>query len=100
MAIAEVTVIPIGTGSTSVSEYVAACQKVLRENQEIKHQLTPMGTILEGELNDILDIVRQLHEVPFENGALRVATTLKIDDRRDKVASMDQKIKSVLDKFK
>lgn len=54
-----------------------------------------MGTVIEGELNVILDTVKKMHEVPFNNGAMRVATTIKIDDRRDKQGSMDQKLKSV-----
>jgi uncharacterized protein YqgV (UPF0045/DUF77 family) len=36
-----------------------------------------------------------MHEVPFGKGALRVVTTLKIDDRRDKVLSMEGKLTSV-----
>ena len=40
-----------------------------------------------------------MHEVPFEKGALRVSTMVKIDDRRDKPASMHQKVKSVEDKL-
>jgi uncharacterized protein YqgV (UPF0045/DUF77 family) len=36
-----------------------------------------------------------MHEVPFNSGAKRVTTSLKIDDRRDKKASMKQKISSV-----
>lgn len=94
MAIVEVTVVPLGTGSTSLSQYVADCHKVLKQSG-LKHQLTPMGTIIEGDLDDILKLVRKLHEVPFAAGALRVSTTIKIDDRRDKNSSMEQKIRSV-----
>lgn len=94
MAIVEVAVVPLGTGSTSLSQYVADCYKVLKQSG-LKHQLTPMGTIIEGDLDDILKLVRKLHEVPFAAGALRVSTTIKIDDRRDKNSSMEQKIRSV-----
>lgn len=41
-----------------------------------------------------------MHEVPFENEALRVTTSLKIDDRRDREAAMDKKINSVEEKLK
>jgi uncharacterized protein YqgV (UPF0045/DUF77 family) len=37
----------------------------------------------------------KMHEVPFEAGALRVVTTIKIDDRRDKEASAKEKVKAV-----
>ena len=99
MAIVEATITPLGTGSTSVSKYVAECHKVLQEEKEIKYQLTPMGTILEGDLDVILDTVRKMHEIPFDKGAMRVSTMLKIDDRRDKQGSMDQKLKSVNEKL-
>lgn len=99
MAIAEITIIPIGTGSTAISNYVAACHEVLKKENRIKYQLTPMGTILEGDLEVIFEAIRKLHEVPFEKGAMRVSTSIKIDDRRDKQASMEQKLKSVKEKL-
>ncbi len=95
MAIAELTVVPLGTEDTSLSSYVAGCHKVLKEQDKLEYQLTPMGTILEGELEDIFEMTKKMHEVPFSNGAKRVTTSLKIDDRRDKAASMKQKINSV-----
>lgn len=98
MAIVEVTVVPLGTGDSSLSEYVAECQEVLAK-QNLDYQLTPMGTIIEGELDEILEVVKKLHNVPFEAGAKRVSTSIKIDDRRDKKASMEQKIDSVEDKL-
>lgn len=94
--IAEVSIVPIGTTSTSLSSYVAGCLAVLEEDARVKYQLTPMGTIIEGRLEDVLGIVVKMHEVPFTAGAARVVTTIKIDDRRDKKASMGSKVKSVL----
>jgi uncharacterized protein (TIGR00106 family) len=99
MAIIEVAIIPMGTGSTSVSQYVAECHKILDSDERIKSELTPMGSILEGDLDTILAVARKMHEVPFENGAMRVNTTIRIDDRRDKNASMEQKLNSVQSKL-
>lgn len=100
MAIAEATIFPVGTGSTSLSSYVAACEKVLQNETRIRYQLTPMGTVFEGDLDVILEVIRKMHEVPFENGAKRVETHIKIDDRRDKKSTMSQKINSVKEKLK
>lgn len=99
MALVEATIVPLGTGDTSVSKYVAQCHKVLQEEKRIKYQLTPMGTIFEGELDVILEVVRQMHEIPFEQGAMRVSTSIKIDDRRDKKGTMEQKLHSVQEKL-
>ncbi len=100
MAVVEVTTVPLGTGSTSVSKYVADCHKVLVTEERVKYQLTPMGTIIEGDLDIILEIIRRMHEVPFENGAQRVSTSIKIDDRRDKIGTMAGKVNSVVAKMK
>lgn len=97
--IAQVTVVPLGTGSTSLSAYVADVEKVLKKYKNIKTQLTPMATVMEGPLEDIFNAVRDMHETPFQNGAQRVSTRLSIDDRRDKNATMQGKIDAVKEKM-
>jgi uncharacterized protein (TIGR00106 family) len=54
-----------------------------------------MGTSLEGETADILALVAELHAVPFEEGVPRVYTVLKLDERRDKPQTLDDKVASV-----
>ncbi|WP_219837333.1 MTH1187 family thiamine-binding protein [Paenibacillus sp. R14(2021)] len=101
MAIVQVTIVPLGTGSTSVSAYVAAVVGVLEQAKEaIHYELTSMSTIIEGELDDVLAVVRRMHEVPFQQGAMRVSTSMTIDDRRDVRGSMEQKLRSVEEKLK
>ncbi len=100
LAIVDLTIVPIGTGSTSLSAYVAAIQEKLdSESEGLHYELTAMGTIVEGDLDRILNLVQILHEVPFNNGALRVSTTIRIDDRRDQQGSIKQKISSVKKKL-
>jgi uncharacterized protein (TIGR00106 family) len=99
LAIVEVVVVPMGTESPSVSKYVAECHKVLEQVKDVKYQLTPMSTILEGDLERIFELVRRMHEVPFAMGALRVGTTIRIDDRRDKELTMAGKVQSVREKL-
>jgi len=100
VAIAEITVAPLGTGSPSVSKYVADCHKVLRETKGIKYQLTAMGTIIEGDLDKLFEVMRRLHEVPFEAGAKRVTTIIRIDDRRDKEISIEGKVRAVEERLR
>ncbi|AGA24178.1 Hypothetical protein YqgV [Bacillus subtilis subsp. subtilis str. BSP1] len=69
MAIADVTIIPIGTETPSVSAYVADVQKILEGYQaegKIKYQLTPMNTLIEGELSDLFAVIQAIHEAPFQ----------------------------------
>ena len=96
--IAEVVIVPYGTTSTSLSPYVAEVEKILR-SYDLKVMLTPMGTILEGEMDTILEAIRAAHEAPFKAGALRVGTSIRIDDRRDKDLTMEHKVKSVEEKL-
>ncbi len=95
MAIAEVSVVPLGTGDTSVSRYVAGAVKVLRSHPELSYELTGMGTIIQGETRALLDAIAQMHESVFTAGARRVVTTVKIDDRRDKPQAPEAKIAAV-----
>jgi uncharacterized protein (TIGR00106 family) len=99
IVIAEVTFSPLGTATPSLSKYVAAAVSVLADHPEVKHQLNPMGTVLEGERADIIRVVEAMNEAIFEAGALRVGTSLKIDERRDKTASMDHKVETVLEQI-
>ena len=96
MVIAEVSIIPLGTKTPSVSKYLARAFRALREEKNIKYELTSMGTIIEGDLGDILRIVRNMHEAAFGEGIMRVITTVNIDDRRDKTSTMKGKIESLL----
>ncbi|WP_459501729.1 MTH1187 family thiamine-binding protein [Bacillus sp. C1] len=100
MAIVDVSIIPVGTSNPSVSEYVAGVQKVLEKNADrVKYQLTPMNTVIEGDLPVLLEVIQQMHEVPYTKGAKRVATTIRIDDRRDKESTMEKKLNSVKSKL-
>ncbi len=96
MAIAEVSVIPLGTRTPSVSKYIARAISVLRQEKDIKYELTSMGTIIEGDLEKILKVVMRMHQATFDEGIVRVVTTIKIDDRRDKPSTMSGKIESLM----
>ena len=100
MAIAEVSIIPLGTKTPSVSKYVARAISVLQQEKDIKYELTSMGTIIEGDLEKILKVVKKMHQATFDEGAMRVVTTIKIDDRRDRPLTMSGKIESLMKELK
>lgn len=99
MAVAEISIIPIGTKSTSVSKYVVSALRVLRKEKKVVYELTSMGTILEGELDDVLKAAKKMHEAVLDGGIRRVVTNIKIDDRRDKPITMSGKVESVIRKL-
>ncbi|MFH0777028.1 MAG: MTH1187 family thiamine-binding protein [Candidatus Eisenbacteria bacterium] len=94
MPVCEISVVPVGTGGTSISEFVAEAERVIVKSG-LKSKLCPMSTCLEGDLSQIIEVTKQVHEACFRKGAKRVLTTLKIDDRRDKPLTMDGKVGSV-----
>ncbi len=94
MAVASVSIVPVGTGNASLSSYVARCVDVV-EDSGLKYQLNPMGTVIEGETADILEVVRKMHESVFSDEIVRVLTRISIDDRRDKPLTMKGKLESV-----
>lgn len=98
MAVVEVCLIPIGTKETSVSKYVAEAEKILMA-EGVKYKLNPMGTVIEADADRALEVIRKMQESVFAKGTDRVYSVIKMDDRRDKKASMEQKIKSVEDKL-
>jgi uncharacterized protein (TIGR00106 family) len=100
MATADLTIIGLGRQSASASEYIAEIQRRLQAQDKVGFRLHAMGTELEGKVEDILEVVRILHNVPFEAGLPRVYTVLKLDERMDKpTQSLDDKVKSVEDQL-
>ena len=94
MAIAAVSISPVGAG-VSVSSYVTAALRVVRAQEQVRYRLDPMFTTLEGELTDIYELVERMQEAVFAAGAQRVGTVIKIDDRRDRPVRMEDKVKAV-----
>jgi len=95
MAIIDVSVIPLGTERPSVSKYVAEAIKALKDEKDVKYELTAMGTIIEGQLPRLLSLAQKMHDSAFNAGAMRVFTIIKIDERRDQAATISSKIEAV-----
>jgi uncharacterized protein (TIGR00106 family) len=94
MALLQLTMIPLGTGTPSVGDYVADIQRAL-EKENVHFQLNDMGTLIEGEAKELLALVAKIYELPFQKGAQRVVTHMVIDDRRDKHVAIGDKIDAV-----
>jgi uncharacterized protein (TIGR00106 family) len=88
----EFSVVPIGMGE-SVSQYVAECIKIV-EDSGLSYKLNPMGTVVEGEYDEVMALVKRCHTKITEM-CPRVITTIKIDDRKGAKGAIDKKIQSV-----
>ena len=86
------SVVPIGKGN-SLSTQVAEVLKVVDESG-INYKLHSMGTILEGDWDEILKLIKKCHERTLEDSD-RVLTTITIDDRKGKSGRIVGKVQSV-----
>ena len=88
----EFSIVPIGMGE-SVSQYVAECIKIV-EDSGLSYKINPMGTVVEGEYDEVMALVKRCH-LRIVDLCPRVITTVKIDDRRGAKGVIDRKILSV-----
>ena len=94
MVIVEFSIIPLGA-EVSVSRLLVPALREL-EKRKVKYEITPMCTIFEARnVDEALNIVGAAHEAIFDADVKRVVTTIRIDDRRDKEESMQEKVKSL-----
>ena len=78
MAVAELTLIPIGTKTTSVSKYIAGALDSIGEVDGLTYELNAMGTtIAHKDLKVLYDVIRRMQESVFESGADRVYSDRK-----------------------
>ena len=91
--IAQFTLIPIGTG-TSLSGYVAACERVLAATG-LTYEMHANGTNLEGEWEAVMDAIRRCHETLHGMGVPRISTSVTLGTRTDRPQRMADKLASV-----
>lgn len=86
------SVAPSGTGRSdgSVHDAVAAAVRIVRESG-LPNRTTSMFTELEGEWDEVLDVVRRATEAAGEYGS-RVSLVLKADIRPGYSGELDAKI--------
>lgn len=96
MPIMEINIIPLGTKTPSVSKYIADALRVLGKEKNIIYELTAMGTIVETDSLDLLlTLAKKMHRAVLSGKINRAVTTIKIDDRKDKKISIEEKVSSV-----
>jgi len=93
---AEISIYPMGTSSTSASFYIAKGIEEIQNFEGVRYQVTPMGTILESEsIDKIYEASKRLVEAVHKLGVQRIEVVLKIDSRKDKDSSLEEKMRSL-----
>ncbi|MCW5202671.1 MTH1187 family thiamine-binding protein [Desulfobulbus sp. US2] len=95
MAFMQITVLPMETGKTSLSDYIADIQELL-QGKDVDYEINDMGTIINGTPSALFRLAEELHACPFQHGVKRVITQIVIDERRDKKQGLGEKKGAVL----
>jgi uncharacterized protein (TIGR00106 family) len=88
----EFSIIPIGVGS-SIGDQLAEVLKIV-DASGLHYKINPMGTVIEGEWDEIMKLIKKCH-MSVMNSVERAVTTISIDDRKGKSNRLDQKVKSI-----
>jgi len=88
----EFSMTPLDKGP-SVSKYVARSLDII-DKSGVAYRLNPMGTVLEGEFDEVIGVVRSCYERMSED-CERISCAIKIDYRRGTSGRLDSKIRSV-----
>lgn len=92
MVLLEFAMAPGGKGE-SVSEYVARILDVI-DRSGVRYQLTPMGTILEGDWSDVMGVVTACFQA-LQTDCARIGMNLKIDYRAGPESRLTSKIEAI-----
>ena len=92
MVLLEMSITPLGKGE-SVSQYVAECVELI-DRSGLEYELHSMGTIVEGELDQVLDLMRRCIEQVATHSD-RVTCAAKLDFRRGQAGRLKSKVESV-----
>jgi uncharacterized protein (TIGR00106 family) len=91
----QLSIVPI-SDKISLGEPIAKAVKIVHESG-LEYRLTPMGTLIKGEWNEVMKVVKKCHEAVRADFD-RVMTQIKIDDLKDREVSFDDKVRSIEEK--
>ena len=97
LAVAEIFITPLGTSESTIREYIRALVPIV-EASGLVYQLTAMGTLVEGPVDELLALAKRLHDATFDahHGTDRVVTHLRLDERRGEPLTLEGKVKGAL----
>ena len=95
MTLMEFTIIPLDKGP-SFSTYVAEILTIV-DNSGLDYRLTPMGTVVEGEWDELTDLLTKCFR-SMEKISHRVSLQAKFDYRKGVSGALEKKVRSVKEK--
>jgi len=92
MVLLEFSMSPLGKGE-SVGKYVSRSLDII-DKSGVAYRLNPMGTVLEGEWDEVMAVVKKCYE-RMRKDCNRVSCSIKIDYRKGHAGRLASKIMSV-----
>ena len=93
---AEISIYPIATRTTSASFYIAKAIESIDNMENLRYEINSMGTVLESDSIDVIyNASKKMMETVHNLGIVRVEVIIKIDSRRDKHVTMEEKLDSI-----
>ena len=92
MVLLEFSMSPLGKGE-SVSKFVSRSLDII-DKSGVPYRLNPMGTVLEGEWDEVFAVVRQCYE-RMKMDCNRISCSIKVDYRKGHSGSLVSKVASV-----
>ena len=97
--LAAVCLIPIRTGTASISNEVATITKLARLSH-LNCTLHSAGTTVEGPWNEVMELIGQFHETLHDSGVVRIQSNIRVGTRTDKHQTPQDKIDVVEQKLR
>ena len=92
MVLLEFSMSPLGKGE-SVSKYVSRSLDII-DKSGIPYRLNPMGTVLEGEWDEVFAVVRKCY-ARMKKDCNRISCSIKVDYRKGHSGRLVSKMASV-----
>ena len=94
MVIADVAVMPLRpyAGEEEMYKVVDACIQEIQKSG-LKYEIGAMSTTIEGEFEEVFDLLKVIHRIPFNLGCERVITTARIDEKAGGI-TINEKLKN------
>lgn len=97
MVLLEFSMSPLGKGE-SVGAYVARSLEII-DKSGVEYRLNPMGTVLEGEWDEVFGVVKKCFE-RMRKDCNRISCTIKVDYRKGYTGRLSGKVASVEKRLK
>ncbi len=92
MVMLEFSIFPIDKGE-SLSAYVSRCLDIV-DDSGVAYKTNPMGTVLEGDWDQVFDVVKQCYE-ELSKDCNRIEIAIKVDARKERTGGLEGKVKSL-----